>query len=279
MRGLPPDRPASLARARPHRVVLPPPHTMSAALASAPHAAHAAPLSRPAVSGLTLAVLLAHGLLGLGLILGLDAPEAPPLRPVVEAVLLAPPTVPAAAARALPEPPRPAPRPVTRPQPQPPAPLATPEPAPLAEQEHVAPPPLPQAVAEPAPAAPARPVAAAETRPGPVPADTSPRPAPPPAPAQEATPLPPGALRYRQAPAPSYPLLSRRQQEAGTVMLRILVDALGRPREWRIETSSGHPRLDAAALAAAAQTLFEPPPQAPARGVWVLAPIDFVLGR
>ncbi len=240
---------------------------MSAALAPVPFTA---PLSRPAVSGLALAVLLAHGLLGLGLILGLGAPEAPPLRPVVEAVLLAPPTVPAAPARALP-PPRPAPRP--------PVPLATPQPAPLPEQDSVPPLPAAEPLAEPAPRPPTEAATAVAAHSNPGPAEAAPRPTPPPAAAQDPAPLPPGALRYRQAPAPSYPLLSRRQQEAGTVMLRILVDALGRPREWRIETSSGHPRLDAAALAAAAQTLFEPPPQAPARGVWVLAPIDFVLGR
>ncbi|MBL0718692.1 TonB family protein [Piscinibacter sp. Jin2] len=249
---------------------------MSAALAPAPFTA---PLSRPAVSGLTLAVLLAHGLLGMGLLLGLNAPEAPPLRPVVEAVLLAPPAVPAAPARALPPPPRPAPRPVARPLPRPPVPLATPQPAPLPEQDSVPPLPVAEPLAEPAPRLPTEAATAVATRSDPGPAEAPPRPAPPPAPAQDPAPLPPGALRYRQAPAPSYPLLSRRQQEAGTVMLRILVDALGRPREWRIETSSGHPRLDAAALAAAAQTLFEPPPQAPARGVWVLAPINFVLGR
>lgn len=235
----------------------------------------AAPLSRPACSGLTLAVLLAHGLVGLALSAWVSRPVLPPA--VLEAVFLAPPTVPAAAARAEPRPPAPTPRPSARPAPRQPVPLATPTAAPLAAQDSVPPPPPPQpdTAISPAPT----PTAASPASTGPVVAEAPPRPAAPPAPPAEPAPLPPGALRYRQPPAPVYPLLSRREQERGTVMLRILVDALGRPREWRVETSSGHPRLDAAALAAAAQTLFEPPAQAPARGVWVLAPIDFVLGR
>jgi protein TonB len=49
---------------------------------------------------------------------------------------------------------------------------------------------------------------------------------------------------------PPYPPLSRRLGEAGRVVLRVELDETGRPRAARLIASSGHPRLDDAALAA-----------------------------
>lgn len=49
---------------------------------------------------------------------------------------------------------------------------------------------------------------------------------------------------------PDYPLLSRRYNEQGTVVLRVLVNADGTAGEVRIKKSSSYPLLDQSALAA-----------------------------
>lgn len=46
---------------------------------------------------------------------------------------------------------------------------------------------------------------------------------------------------------PTYPMASRRNQETGTLILRVLVDARGSPSQVEIKRSSGHARLDEAA--------------------------------
>lgn len=57
---------------------------------------------------------------------------------------------------------------------------------------------------------------------------------------------------------PSYPSLSRARQEEGQVMLEVELDLRGHVLDVRILTSSGHPRLDAAARAAVAAWRFSP---------------------
>lgn len=51
-------------------------------------------------------------------------------------------------------------------------------------------------------------------------------------------------IAYDDAPAPPYPTLARRKGWEGLVLLRVRVDAQGRPQEVRIERSSGHRLLD-----------------------------------
>jgi periplasmic protein TonB len=63
---------------------------------------------------------------------------------------------------------------------------------------------------------------------------------------------------YLNNPPPEYPRISQRRREEGTVLLRVAVGADGRPVSWRVETSSGHERLDNAALAAVEGWRFEP---------------------
>jgi len=63
---------------------------------------------------------------------------------------------------------------------------------------------------------------------------------------------------YLDNPAPRYPRLSQRIGEEGTVRLRVMVDAEGRPVEWAIEASSGHDRLDQAALDVIEEWRFTP---------------------
>ena len=57
---------------------------------------------------------------------------------------------------------------------------------------------------------------------------------------------------------PAYPLVSRKLEEQGTVLLHILVKADGRAGEVRLSRSSGHPLLDESAIAAARDWRFRP---------------------
>jgi protein TonB len=54
-------------------------------------------------------------------------------------------------------------------------------------------------------------------------------------------------MEYLRAPAPVYPSESSRRRERGTVLLRVLVDAQGRPARIQLERSSAFSRLDGAA--------------------------------
>lgn len=87
-------------------------------------------------------------------------------------------------------------------------------------------------------------------------------PAPPPLPTPQpvseapAMPLPAGpvalaaelAVSCAERPAPAYPAPSRRLGEEGTVVLRVELDESGKVAAVRISNSSGHARLDEAAL-------------------------------
>lgn len=102
-------------------------------------------------------------------------------------------------------------------------------------------------------------------------------PAAPPAPAAPKT-LPSSAVRYLVPPVLSYPRASRELGESGVVRLRVLVDEQGRPREVEVAKSSGHPRLDQAALQAMRAARFQPHLEdGQPRSVWVLAPLNFQL--
>ncbi len=57
---------------------------------------------------------------------------------------------------------------------------------------------------------------------------------------------------------PSYPEAARRRGEQGRVTLRVSVSAEGAPREVDVLTTSGHPILDSAALAAVRHWRFAP---------------------
>lgn len=74
-----------------------------------------------------------------------------------------------------------------------------------------------------------------------------------------ATAFPPAvvaSVEYLRAPAPAYPAESSRRRERGTVLLRVLVDAQGRPAQVLVERSSGYARLDDAARSAVEDALF-----------------------
>jgi len=82
-------------------------------------------------------------------------------------------------------------------------------------------------------------------------------PAPPPPPSQSA-PRVVTDVAYLEAPAPKYPPESKRSGEEGLVVLRVLINELGRAARIDVERSSGYARLDAAARAAVERALFKP---------------------
>lgn len=144
------------------------------------------------------------------------------------------------------DPPTPEPTPFPEPTPPPE------EPPPLEEQTEV----LPEAEAPPTPA------------PTPAPPRPAPKPALPkpkksnaaPTGKQNASPNAAGApgngspnvstsqAAFSKRPALIYPAESRQAREEGTVILRITVDARGRPTDVVVIKPSGHPRLDRAAI-------------------------------
>ncbi len=152
-------------------------------------------------------------------------------------------SAPAAAVAAPPEPaPTPAPAPTPVPAPQEPEP--TPTPPPVKEPE----------MARPEPPKPTPPPRTAKRTPAPRSAA--------PAGAASGTGSPTGATggsagigsgkraSYVLRPIARYPAESRAAGEHGTVILRLIVDGSGRPTSVSIAKSSGHPRLDRAAVEA-----------------------------
>lgn len=171
--------------------------------------------------------------------------------------LIAPPAPPAA-----PAPPPPTPQPIQKkPPPQAKVIAAAPSPAPAAFVVPIPPPP------EPAPAPPA-PEVVVQAPPAP--------PAPPPAPKL----IPASAVQYLEPPAPEYPRLSKRNGESGRVTLRVYIDTAGLPHNVQVSASSGHARLDDAAIAAVQKARFRPYTEngQPTAG-WTLVPINFELEK
>lgn len=216
------------------------------------------PISRTRRAALIVtAVLLLHALALWALNSGL-------LRRVVEIV------VPVEVLSEVVEPPRPVipppPPPQVRPPPRqavvrpdtppPPRPTATPPPV-LAMP--VNPDPAPQApTAVPAPPAPLPPMTAPVTTtavaaapPKPAPAEI--RPAAPPK-----VELPSSDAAYLQNPQPVYPPMSKRLNEQGKVLVRVLIGVDGTAKKAEIEKSSGFYRLDEAALATVLKWRYVP---------------------
>jgi protein TonB len=86
-------------------------------------------------------------------------------------------------------------------------------------------------------------------------------------------------LATRMSPPPAYPRLAITRGWSGTVLLRIHVDASGRPMEVTVEQSSGHDLLDQAAIKVVkAKWLFVPATQNGApTDAWARVPVEFVL--
>lgn len=181
--------------------------------------------------------------------------------------------------------------------PAPPTPPAPPRPSEPVRQQPPAkqpPPPKPRTLPPPQPALPSTPSPAAPTE------FTAPQPdsaaaAPPlgPAPAAAAEPAPPAvaapppkllpdaAVQYLEPPRVEYPRLSQKRGETGLVLVRAYIGSGGgAPHSAQVEQSSGHARLDQAAVAAVHKARFKPYAEAgrPVQG-WALIPIRFELEK
>jgi periplasmic protein TonB len=85
---------------------------------------------------------------------------------------------------------------------------------------------------------------------------------------------------YLKNPAPAYPPIARRNGEQGRVLLRVLVAPDGTTQDIVLKTSSGHERLDQAALDTVRQWRFVPARVGrEAVAAWVVVPISFSLSR
>lgn len=105
---------------------------------------------------------------------------------------------------------------------------------------------------------------------------TAVQPVQPPAPKQIAA----SAVRYLVAPPVEVPMLSRRAGESGVVLLRVLVDAQGLPKQIVLHKSSGFVRLDEQALGAMRQARFKPQTENGQAIEWfVIAPLSYELDR
>lgn len=231
---------------------------------------HALPLARPLAGhlprsprGPALGMIVAlHAALAWGLLhlspWRLPAVEPQPLMVTLEAAPKTPAATPPALPRApaLPTPSSPwlVPPPVQLREDTPPAPSAAPLPAPLATR--------PTDVT-PIPSAPST----AEAVEAPVPAPMPPQ-------------IPPAAIQYRVLPDVVYPPASRRLGETGLVIVAVWVGEDGEPLELQIAQSSGHERLDRAALAGVRRARFQPwRVDGRPRAGWARIPIPFELER
>ena len=108
-----------------------------------------------------------------------------------------------------------------------------------------------------------------------------PAPLPPPAPA--ATPakvIPASGVQYLVPPPLEYPRASRRLGETGKALVRVYIDEEGLPRNVQLNLSSGHTRLDDAAVAAVQKARFKPHTEngRPTAG-WAFIPLNFELEK
>lgn len=176
------------------------------------------------------------------------------------------------------------PAPVT---PPPPAPVPPPPPPPPPRVLPKEPAPKPLIVRKPAPAPtppafvappppPEPPAIETAAPPAPDPGLAPPPPPPPAAPSPRTVAI--SAVEYLAPPVLQYPPASRRMQEQGEVRVRVLVDAAGLPQQTQLLQSSGHPRLDEAALATVRATRFKPYAEnGTPLPFWVVMPLVFEL--
>ncbi len=196
--------------------------------------------------------------------------------------------------------PEPEPEPVIQPEPEPEV-----EPEPEPEPEPVVETPEPESITEPPPPEPKpqpKPKPKPKPRPKPV-HKPDPRPAPPapqvsaapsaaaggvrqaseargePVPVDPDRPRTIGQVDYLgKRPSPVYPRVSQRRGEQGRVVLRVLISPLGQVANVSVRTSSGHARLDEAAVDAMRQARFRPYTEnGIAYKALVDIPFDFVL--
>lgn len=168
----------------------------------------------------------------------------------------------------------PAPPKVEPPPPAPPPPQ--PKPQPVVKKAPTPPPaPQPVAIADPTPA-PAAPTGVVEPQP-PAPPVAAPV-APPAPPAPPRVELPSSDADYLQNPKPTYPAMSRRLREEGTVIVRVMIGADGQPQRAELKKSSGFERLDRDAIAYVMKCRYKPGTvNGVAQAMWKDAPVVYTL--
>ena len=114
--------------------------------------------------------------------------------------------------------------------------------------------------------------------PGPTTTAVTAAPAAPARPAPAAVELPSSDASYLQNPRPTYPPLSLRLREQGTVLVDVLVSDLGLASQAKVKTSSGFFRLDNAAVSTVLTWRFVPGKRAGvAQSMWFTVPIAFTI--
>jgi len=173
------------------------------------------------------------------------------------------------------------PQPQVEPVPPPPQPRPEPpRPRPVTPRAPVpAPQPTPQPVAEAAPQAPIEVAAPFAPDPPPVPATTASSAAPSEAPpAPPVIVLPTSSAAYLNNPPPTYPPVSVRLNEQGTVHLRAYIGTDGKASRVTVVRSSGFPRLDQAAVESVHRWGFVPGTRnGNPEPMWVEMPVLFRL--
>ena len=90
--------------------------------------------------------------------------------------------------------------------------------------------------------------------------------------------MPSSDAQYLQNPKPTYPPMSRRLGEQGTVLVQVLIGVDGNAQKGEIKKSSGFSRLDQAALATVLKWRYVPGKRAGvAEAMWFTVPIAFAL--
>ena len=90
--------------------------------------------------------------------------------------------------------------------------------------------------------------------------------------------LPSSDADYLHNPKPAYPPLSKRRNEQGRVVVRVLIGADGAAQKADVKVSSGFERLDKSALETALTWRYVPGKRGGvAETMWVDVPINFVL--
>jgi periplasmic protein TonB len=142
------------------------------------------------------------------------------------------------------------------------------------------PPPMPVAIPDPTPA-PSAPTGVTTPQPPPppiaAPVAVAPAPpaAPPPPPKVE---LPSSDAEYLQNPRLAYPYMSKKLNEQGKVLVRVLIGADGTPQRAELKKSSGFDRLDKAAIEHVMKCRYVAGKVAGVpQAMWYDAPVNFIL--
>lgn len=95
---------------------------------------------------------------------------------------------------------------------------------------------------------------------------------------REQGPLLVDAVDYLRATPPRYPAAAKRARSQGTVLVRVLIDTEGHPRDVSVHRSSGSSQLDAAACDSIRVWLFKPHREnGVPRMVQAIVPVEFSL--